>query len=188
MKRFGISKLAVTFSFALLLATSTARAGTFDCSVIYDEFDSLMNKNFLTSPQNYVKVTTGKMSRNDYNSVQKGIFLQKAENKGWGIAIVHTNRNTWGKFLYTWGAPNTGNIPSLLIRELTLFGRVVDGYQPRTSPQIAVASSYTVDLDAARIASDNTADVWFHNVDNNIMYVEAVNGAEIYFPLQSMCR
>ena len=48
---------------ALGLTSTPAVAGPFDCSVVYDEFDSLMNKNFLVKPGSYVRVVEGKLSR-----------------------------------------------------------------------------------------------------------------------------
>jgi len=180
-----MKKVMTVFTF--LFCSTHVWAGTFDCSTIYDEFDNLMAKNFLISPQNYVSVQTGKISRADYNGKQKGIFLQKPENAGWGIAIVHTNKNTWGKFMYTWGAPQKNGYPSLIIRNLTLFGRVMDGYAPRSTPLINIPTSYQVDLDTAKITTAG-ADIWYHNVDGNTMYLEAVNGAELSFPMQSMCK
>jgi len=175
-------------TFALLLATH-AVAGNYDCSLVYDEYDSLMHKQFLLNPSNYVKTTEGRMSRNSYNSDQKGIFLQSEDHKNYGIAIVHTNNNTWGKLLYTWGAPFNNGHPSLLIKEAVLYGRVLDGYKPRVMRDIVISSSWTFDLDNnnGRNAGQS-ADIWFHNVDGNEMYIEAVNGAELSFPMESLCR
>lgn len=173
---------------ATMMMAQTVFAGTMDCSVVYDEFQSLMHKSFLINPSNYVSVKRGRMSRSEYNSEQKGKLLQIDANKGWGVAIVHTNRNTWGKLMFTWGAPMQNGHPSLIIKDLTLYGRVLDGYAPRTTARINVPTSYTVDLDTATIGGGAQSDIWFHNVDGNTMYIEAVNGAEISFPMESMCR
>lgn len=171
----------------VMLASSVSFAGSFDCSTIYDEFDSLMLKNFLIRPQNYVQVVNQRMSRAQYNNEQKGRLMLANDNRGWGVAIVHTNRNTWGKLLFTWGAPMQNGQPSLILKKVTLFGRVLDGFAPRTVGLINVPSSYTVDLDTGAIGAGNQADIWFHNVDGNTMFIEAVNGAEISFPMQSLC-
>lgn len=177
----------ISLGFALL-GSSLAYAGPFDCSTIYDEFDSLMYKNFLINPGNYVRTTSQRMSRTQYNSEQKGRLMLARDNRNWGVAVVHTNRNTWGKFLFTWGAPVTEGQPSLILKKITLFGRVMDGNAPRTIEQINIASSYQVDLDTGRSSAGNDADIWFHNVDGTTMYIEAVNGAEITFPMESLCR
>ncbi len=171
-----------------MMLSSVTYAGNFDCSTIYDEFDSLMYKNFLINPSNYVRTVSDRMSRNQYNSEHKGKLLLSGDNKGWGVAIVHTNRNTWGKLLFTWGAPMSSGYPSLILKEITLFGRVLDGYAPRTTARINIPTSYTVDLDTGRVGAGADSDIWYHNVDGNTMYIEAINGAEIHFPMESMCR
>ncbi|HMU65635.1 MAG TPA: hypothetical protein PKE57_00740, partial [Cellvibrionaceae bacterium] len=68
-----------------------------DCNLVYDEFDSLMNKQFLITPGIYTSVKENRISRSEYNTLQKGKLLLKAENAGYGVAVVHTNNNTWGK-------------------------------------------------------------------------------------------
>ncbi len=65
-----LKKLFVGFLLASQISAG-AFAGTFDCSVIYDEFISLMNKNFIINPAAYTKVQAGRLSRNDYNNLQK---------------------------------------------------------------------------------------------------------------------
>jgi len=173
---------------APVLASPSALAGSFDCSVVYDEFDSLMNKDFLTNPGNYVRVTQGKMSRADYNSQQKGKLMLRPDRQGLGVAIVHTNKNAWGKFLYSWGGPgdSRGN-PLLILRDVTLFGRVKDGAAPRVIREIRVSSSQTVDLDTGLTGEGPESDIWFHNVDGKTMQLEAVNGATLAFPMETLC-
>lgn len=170
------------------LLASPTRAGNFDCSVIYDEFDSLMNKQFLINPSNYVRTVKGRLSRQDYNSKQKGIFMLNSARKNLGIAVVHTNKNTWGKLLFTWGAPFQNGQPSLILKEVVLFGRVLDGDSPRRFRDVAIKSSFMIDLDTGSITPDQTADLWFHNVDGSEMYIEAVKGASLEFPMESMCK
>ena len=128
-----------------------AYAGPFDCGVVYDEFDSFMNKNFLMQPDAYVRTLQGRISRSEYNSKQKGVLLLNASRKGFGVAIVHTNKNTRGKFLFTWsGRGDLRGSPLLILRDVTLFGRVQDGFGRRTYREIRVSSSQTVDLDTGR--------------------------------------
>lgn len=173
----------------VFMTVGGAGAGAFDCSVVYDEFDSLMNKNFLLKPESYGPVETGKLSRDDYNSRQKGKLLLSTSRRDWGVAIVHTNKNTWGKFLFTWGGRGDARgTPLLIIRDLTLFGRVQDGDAPRVTSEIRVSASQTVDLDSGRVGEGDDTDVWFHNIDGKLMYIEAVNGARLAFPMQSLCR
>jgi hypothetical protein len=151
-----------------------------DCNLVYDEFDSLMNKQFLITPAIYTTVKENRISRSEYNNQQKGQFLLKAENTGYGVAVVHTNKNTWGKLLYTWSAGGA----ELIIKEATLYGRVLDGYAPRTLRNIP--SSYTYDLDTGTLGGAG-GDIWFNNVDGNLMYLAEYGGANLSFPMHTLC-
>ena len=175
-------------AFLVWLISIPSFAGNFDCSVIYDEFSSLMNKHFIINPGNYVDVKNQKISRSDYNNQQKGIFTLKSHRKGYGIAMFRTNKNSYGKFMYTWGAPWTNGHPSLILKYIVRYGRVLDGYRPKRKYKIVIPSSYTVDLDTFTIAAGSKSDVWFHNVDGTTMYIQARNGANLYFAMESMCR
>lgn len=185
------AKALVAFVAAVVLglpATSLA-AGRFDCSVVYDEFDSLMNKNFLLKPESYVRVVKDRLSRADYNAKQKGKLRLRPGRQGWGVAVVHTNRNTWGKFLYTYGGRrDTRGTPLLILRDVTLFGRVQDGNAKRVTREIRVIATQRIDLDTALAGEGPEADIWFRNVDGKTMTIEAVNGAKLSFPMESLCR
>ena len=179
---------------ALVLLTVGAlatplHAGTFDCSVVYDEFDSLMNKNFLVKPGDYTKVIEGKLSRGDYNSGQKGKLLLTPARKDMGVAIVKTNTGAWGKFLFTWGGRGDalGN-PLLILRDVTLFGDVENGDRPKITREIRVSTGGRVDIDRGLAGEGAEADVWFHNIDGKTMFLEAVNGASLSFPMETLCR
>ena len=153
-----------------------------DCNLVYDEYESLMNKYFLLAPGWYTPVKSNRISRTEYNTEQKGQFLLKDANEGYGIAVVHTNNNTWGKLLYTWSAGGE----ELIIKEATLYGRVMDGFKPRTLRNIKIPSSWTYDLDTGTLGGSG-ADIWFHNVDGRLMYLEERNGANLTFPMKSLC-
>ena len=84
-----------------MFAAAPARAGSFDCTVVYDEFDSLMNKNFLQNHEAYVQVKQGRQSRDENNGQQKDKLMLRPDRKDMGVTNVKTNKNTWGKFLYT---------------------------------------------------------------------------------------
>ncbi len=166
-----------------------AQAKLFNCNVVYDEFDSFMNKDFLVQPEAYVRTAQGKLSRNDYNSKQKGVLLLSPHRKGLGVAIVHTNKNTRGKFLFTWsGRGDLRGSPLMILRDVTLFGRVQDGFRPRKFREIRVSSSQTVDLDTGRPTQSKDADIWYHAVDAKTIYLEAVNGAKLSFPMETLCK
>ena len=170
----------------LLLAASIALCSSHvfaaDCNLVYDEYDSLMNKYFLLTPGWYVPVKQDRISRVEYNNNQKGKFLLNSSRTGYGVAVVHTNNNTWGKLLYTWSAGGK----DLIIKEATLYGRVMDGYKPRTLTNITIPSSYTYDLDTGTMGGAG-ADIWFHNVNGTEMYLQEIGGADLTFPLASLC-
>lgn len=182
-------RTTLAFCLFLIVTMSPSFAGPCDCNIVYDEFDSLMNKEFLLNPEHYVPTVKKRLSREDYNTRQKGIFLLRGDRSDLGIAVVHTNNNTWGKILFSWGAPFDEGHPSLILSEVVLYGRVRDGHAPRIQRDIIIPSSYKIDLDTGRMKnSGNAADLWFHNVDGKTMYIEAVNGASLEFPLETMCR
>ena len=172
----------------LTLISVSTDAGEFDCRVIYDEFDSLMNKQFLINPSEYVNTVKGRLSRDDYFGKQKGLFLLNEERKDLGIAIIHTNNNTWGKLLYKWEEPSDGDAPILILKEVVLYRRVLDGTELRIFKNIIVKSSFTVDLDSGNLGTRESSDLWFENVDGKEMYLKAINGASVDFPMESMCK
>jgi len=181
------------FAAIALLAASVlgapAQAGSFDCSVVFDEFDSLMNKNFLVKPGEYTRVVEGKLSRADYNSGQKGKLLLTPNREGMGVAILKTNTGAWGKFLFTWGGRGDalGN-PLLILRDVTLFGDVENGDRPRITREIRISTGGRVDIDRGLADEGAQADIWFHNIDGKTMFIEAVNGAALSFPMETLCR
>lgn len=158
-----------------------------NCDLVYDEFDDLMNKQFLLKPESYTKGKKQRLSRAAYQR-QRKVFLLNPQRGAWGIGIIHTNSNQRGKFLFEWKRnSSTDKQPTLWIREATIYGRVLDGNQPRTFKNIAVRSSYRLDLDTGKQGGD-ASDIWFHNVNGKEMYVQAVNGAKLFFPTQSLCQ
>lgn len=173
----------------LIGSVATSSAGTYNCDLVYDEFDSLMNKNFLVKPDSYVKVAKRKFSRADYNTHQKGKLVLRPGREGYGAVIVQTNDNRYGKFLFTWGGKGDarGN-PLLILRDVTLFRRVKDGYGKRRRREIRIPASFTADLDSGLTGQGEKDDIWFHNTDGKTMYIEAVNGAKLTFPLESLCQ
>lgn len=166
-----------------------AGAGPYDCSVVYDEFDSFMNKNFLLKPEAFVATVQGKLSRADFNSRQKGKLLLSPKRKGMGVAIVHTNKNIRGKFLFSWGGRgDQRGSPLMILRDVTLFGRVEDGFRPKKYREIRVSSSQAVDLDTGRPTQGEGADIRYNAVDANTILIEAVNGAKLSFPMETLCK
>ena len=157
-----------------------------NCDLVYDEYDSLMNKQFLLRPEKFVKVQNNRLSPQDLSKLQKNKFLLSNQHKGLGIAIVQTNKNKYGKLLFSWRRTKDRGL-LLVIKEATLFGRVNDGARPKNLKNINIKSSYTLDLDTGKTGGSN-ADIWFHNVNGKEMYIEAINGAKIKFPISSLCK
>lgn len=193
MNRSRLLALTATAALAaglLMSAPSPGRAGPFDCAVVYDEFESLMNKKFLLDPGAYVPVIEDRISRAEYDEKQKGRLLLNANHEGMGVAIVQTNENARGKFLFSWsgGPGDLRGAPLLILREVTLFGRVEDGSGQHTTREIRVSASQAADLDTGRIGDGAAADVRYRNVDGETLYLEAVNGATLTFPTATLCK
>lgn len=179
----------LVFGLFIVLGISPVQAGPFDCSVVYDEFDSLMNKNYLVKPEAYGPVIKDKISRAQYNAQQKGKLLLRPGREGMGVAIVHTNKNTRGKFLFTWGGRGDARgTPLLVLRDVTLYGRVADGFARRLTREIRISSSQSVDLDKGHAAVGPEADIKFYNADGKTLLIEAINGAKLTFPVASLCK
>ncbi|MDD9852078.1 MAG: hypothetical protein OXU94_10060 [Gammaproteobacteria bacterium] len=183
-----------------------ARGGYFDCTVVYDEFHSLMNKRFLREPDLYVPVAEERFTRNEFLAAQKGIFSFGPGRPPLGIAVVATNRNTRGKLLLDWEQPEADGVRPLVIAGAVLYGRVDDGYAPRRLAPIRIKPGFALDLDSGRqveavrdaaglpgnaagglSAPDPAADV-IVGMDGANLYLRAVNGARLWFPLESMCH
>lgn len=184
------SRLVLVLTVMLLAGQAIpAAAGAYDCSVVYDEFDSLMNKGFLLKPEGYVPVERDKLSRADYEAKQRDRLLLGAGRRGAGVAIVRTNANTYGKFLFAWEGPGDARgVPLLVLRDVTLYGKVQDGSARRVTREIRLSASQKADLDRGLPTEGPEADIWFHNVDGKTIYLEAVNGAQIAFPMGSLCK
>lgn len=179
--------------------TVDARAGYFDCTVVYDEFHSLMNKRFLREPDLYVPVAEERFTRNEFLAAQKGIFSFGPGRPPLGIAVVATNRNTRGKLLLDWEQPEADGVRPLVIAGAVLYGRVDDGYAPRRLAPVRIKPGFALDLDSGRqveavrdaadglSAPDPAADV-IVGMDGANLFLRAVNGARLWFPLESMCH
>ena len=136
------------------------RAGAFDCGVVYDEFDSLMNKNFLVKPDAYVKTLEGRISRAEALK-QSGALLLGPGRKGMGVAIVKTNKNATGKFLFSWsGRGDLRGTPLMIVRDVTLYGRVQDGHGRRNFRELRVSASQSADPDSGRLIRRKRARLW----------------------------
>ncbi len=183
------------------LACRTAAAGYFNCSVIYDEYESLMANQFLVEPDRYIATVPQQMSRSDHEKLQKGIFQLHADRADRGIAVFHTNGNLHGKFLFKWTDPLPEQPPHLLIDYGVVYSRVADGDAPEFFVPLRLKPGAGVDLDVGRAmalddggpAVDDQArqqlDI-IYRIDEQTgePMIQAVNDASVHFPIESLCH
>lgn len=165
-----------------------AHARLFNCNVVYDEFDSFMNKDFLVQPQAYGKGLQGKISQTDA-AKQSGALLLLPGRKGMGVAIVQTNKNARGKFLFSWsGRGDLRGTPLLILRSVTLYSRVQEGAGLKKYREIRLSASQMVDLDTGRATQGTGADIRYQAIDAKTIQLEALNGAKLFFPMETLCK
>ena len=186
MKRL-LSTLLAPF---LLVATFApqAAAGPFDCSVVYDEFDSFMNKNYLIKPDAFVRTIQGKISQAD-TAKQANALMLSPQRQGMGVAIVQTNKKAYGKVLFSWsGRGDLRGTPLLIMRDVTMYKSVEDGNGRRIYREIRVSAAQMIDLDTGRATQGATADIRYDASNPKQIVLEAINGAKISFPMETACR
>ncbi len=173
-------------------------AGYFDCSVVYDEFDSLMNNQFLLTPDRYVATASPTLTRSQYENLQKNQFKLHEERRGMGVMVFRTDRNVHGKALYRFATPESGASPDLLLEHVIVYGRAADGYAPRWLPPARVKPGGFVDLDTgdtvnpALGADLETQSVphydFYYRAQGDESVIESVAPALLYFPIESLCH
>lgn len=182
----------VTAVLATLILTvgisAPAKAGLFNCNVVYDEFDSFMNKDFLVQPQAYAKSLQGKITQADARK-QGSALLLSPSRKGMGVAIVQTNKNAHGKFLFSWGGRgDLRGTPLLVLRQVTLYARVQNGGGIKKKREIRVSASQKIDLDTGKPTQGDSADIQYEAIDAKTIRLEAINGAKLTFPMETLCK
>lgn len=198
MERFFIILLAT-----VLFTAPPARAGYFDCSVVYDEFESLMNKQFLIEPDRYVGTILDRLTQEDYQRLQKGRFTLYADRADTGIIIFRTNENLHGKLLYHF-SEKVGEEVHLLIDEAVVLARVEDGFGPVRIGPIRLKPGFGLDLDSGnsyvmveqgatatdkeKEAQDRADLAYRADVDSGTFTIEAVNRASLVFPTETLCH
>lgn len=186
---------------ALLASVSgTALAGSFNCAVVYDEFESLMNKRFLMQPGDFVRTLPGRISKQQFEGVSNADFHLYPSRAGMGIGILTTNQNIRAKFLFHWSQPMVDGTTHVIIDEVVKYGRVADGYAPdRTGPfrlkpgmSIDIDTGSYVPVDQGLVEEDlarkrKTGDL-LYEVSPEGTVLKSVNGAEVEFPLETLCQ
>ncbi len=165
-------------------------AKSYDCSVIYDEFDSLMHKDFLVSPDNYVPNISGEISFEDFNAAQRGKLYLRKDRPEKGVGIIFTNNKLYGKFVFDWHDKTT-----VTIEDIIIYSRVEDGYAPIHHWHLTLKQGDKIDLDSGKVfSSDNypeeellRADLQLSesSVDNPVL--ESINEARVFYPTASLC-
>lgn len=187
---------------ACVFPAQRVAAGYFNCSVVYDEFDSLMNNRFLIEPDRYVGTLNGSITRTQFEALQRGQFLVYPERAASGIAIFRTNENLHGKLLYHFSDPLPDGKVQLIIDEAVLLARVSDGYGPIHLGPLRLKPGVGLDLDSGSYVEPaylgvpggtgapdaSTADLLFGFTEESAEpFIAAVNEATIQFPVESMC-
>lgn len=195
-------KLIKPLMFVLFAASTPAPAALFDCSVVYDEFDSLMNKQFLVEPDRYVTTVTDRLSVDEYQRLQRGQFTLFEDRLDSGIIVFRTNEQLYGKLLYRFVEAANQEI-HLIIDEVVIFARVADGYGPIRFGPIRVKPGFGVDLDGGdsyvlleepgatpeEKEKRSHADLAFRaDSETGTQVIEAVNQATLNFPVETLCH
>jgi len=180
--------IARLFAIVILNYPVVSMAGYFDCSVIYDEFDSLMNKQYLIEPDRYVQVQKGKMNRTEFFSRQQGTLRLSTDRKNYGVLIFRTNQNVRGKLLFNWNIEDINGQPPIMLQESILYGRVYDGYAPQQLRPTMVKPTFFIDIDTGAVTEETMEADIAYRVSEGEFFLEAVNGAEINFPVESLCH
>ncbi|HED15075.1 MAG TPA: hypothetical protein ENI62_15750 [Gammaproteobacteria bacterium] len=181
--------LLCTLCLLLFGVSSPAVAGYFDCSVVYDEYDSLMQRQFLVEPDRYVTTLRDNFSFEQFFSMQRGLLHLNERHRGQGVAIVHTNRNASGKFLFTWERNDSTTDPVLTLQELVLYGRVADGLDPILLGPILLKPNTELDLDTGKtMDQSNDSDLVYQISAQGVAVLSAIHGAKIDLPIESLCH
>ena len=171
-------------------ATAMVNVKSFDCSVIYDEFDSLMHKEFLVSPDNYVANISGEISFEDFNAAQRGKLFLRKDRSDKGVGIIFTNNKLYGKFVFDWH-----NQASIMIEDIIIYSRVEDGYAPTHHWQLMINQGDKIDLDNGKVFSGDDypedellrADLQLSSISPENPVLESINEARVFYPTASLC-
>lgn len=195
------ARLVIVLVSVVVAPVSTVNAGSFNCAVVYDEFESLMNKRFLMEPDRFVRTLPGRISKQQFDGVSNADFHLHPGRQGMGIGILLTNLNIHAKFLFHWSQPMADGTVHVIIDEVVKYGRVADGYAPSRVGPFRLKPGMSLDLDSGNyapmdnelLAADtqehkrNSADLQYEvGDDGNVL--KAVNGAQVQFPLETLCQ
>ena len=174
----------------IFAVTAMVNAKAFDCSVIYDEFDSLMHKEFLISPDNYVASISGEISFEDFNAAQRGKLFLRKDRPEKGVGVIFTNNKLYGKFVFDWQTKQ-----SIMIEDVIIYSRVEDGYAPIHHWQLMITQGDKIDLDNGKVFTGEDypedellrADLQLSTGSTGNPVLESINEARVFYPTASLC-
>lgn len=137
-------------------AASGASAARVDCSLIYDEFDSLMLNRFLVAPEDYVTTRSDRLSDAEFELWQRGRFKLYKSRGDSAVLIFRTTQNRTGKALYRWTPPLADGRRYLILDEVVWFARIADGVGPRVFGPLRANEKNGIDLDTATLVTSVT--------------------------------
>lgn len=185
----------------LAAGPGAALAGTFNCAVVYDEFESLMNKRFLVQPDDFVRTQPGSISMEQFQDVSAADFLLYPGRQGMGIGILTTNQNIRAKFLFHWSQPMVDDTRHVIIDEVVKFGRAADGYAPSRMGPFRLKPGMAIDIDNGvyvpareglvrdeELARKQQTGDLLYEVNPDGAVLRSVNDAEVLFPLETLCQ
>jgi len=193
---------ALAWGVALLASLpGAAHGGSFNCAVVYDEFESLMNKRFLVEPGEFVRTLPGRISKQQFEGVSNADFHLYPGRENLGIGILRTNLNVHAKFLFHWSQPMADGTVHVILDVVVKYGRVSDGYAPQRIGPFRLRPGMAIDIDSgdyvpmeAGIIKEDPDGKRHESGDLNYevgpqgTVLKSVNGAEVEFPLETMCQ
>lgn len=191
----------VVCGFALLPVPVPVWGGNFDCAVVYDEFESLMNKRFLRAPDRFVRTLPGRISKQQFEGVSNADFHLYPRRDGMGIGILTTNQNIHAKFLFHWSRPMADGTTHVIIDEAVKYGRVADGYAPNRIGPFRLKPGMAIDIDSGSYVPVRVNLLQNEATGNKVEtgdlqyqfgaagpVLESANDARVQFPLETLCR
>jgi len=188
-------------AFTLAAASTAVPAGSFNCDVVYDEFESLMNRRFLMQPDQFVRTLPGRISKQQFEGVSNADFHLYPGRDGMGIGILTTNQNIHAKFLFHWSQPMVDDTTHVIIDEVVKYGRVSDGYAPSRIGPFRLKPGMSIDIDTGdyvpvegglieeeELARKRQTGDLMYEAGPDSAVLKSVNGAEVQFPLETMCQ
>lgn len=184
-----------------LAPLTVTQAGSFNCAVVYDEFESLMNKRFLQAPGEFVRTLPGRITKQQFDGVSNANFHLYSGREGTGIGVLKTNQNIYAKFLFHWSQPMADGTTHVILDEIVKYGRVADGYAPSRVGPFRLKPGMIIDIDSGnyipteadlipdeeREKKRRSGDLQYEAGDQGTV-LKAVNDAEVEFPLETMCQ